>query len=98
MRPDWSASTNASVSTMGPRAAFTSSAPCGINAQVARANQPVRLRVSRQNQNDDFGLRQQAVEFADGMDLGSVRAVRATRSNSTWNGASMRSISLPMEP
>jgi hypothetical protein len=54
--------------------------------------------VDGKNQHHHLGSRQQGVQLAHGVHFGLVRALRATRSIFTLNGASMRSISLPIAP
>ncbi len=87
IRPEFSASTSASVSTIGPRAAFTSSAPCRIKRKLAPPISPLRLRGRRQNQHHHLGLRQQLSSSLTACTSGAVRALRATRSIFTSNGA-----------
>jgi len=74
--PSFSASTSASVCTIGPRAAFTSSAPCGIRANCSAPISPCDSGVCGRIRITISALGNSPSSSPTGCTSGSVRALR----------------------
>ena len=99
---DSSSASSAVVSTTGPRATFTSSAPSFIRARKSASTRPRVCVGERGGEHHDVRLGQEGGQVGERMHRaarGAARAERATRATRAHsNGASRSSIAAPIEP